>query len=409
MAQIGFDYEVPSHLKGEFTFRIAGVLPPQGLLFGFHTVQKVGERAAQLGARLALIVTDATMVNFGYVDLVKKSLEREGIAAEVFGKVEPEPHLQTAETLVKIIRGAPFDLVIGLGGGSCMDVAKVTSLVAMNDLTPRELVTRKKEPTKAGLKKILIPTTAGTGSEASRAMVLAEGKEKYAYGSPYGFPEVAIVDPGLTLTMPPKLTAISGIDALSHAVDCFMNRVVNPLAESIALGAIELIGKYLRRATFNGSDAEARFHMSMAATMGMLSVGQKGSALYSHAMAYVLAIYQPMPHGVACGLSMPYTMAYNLPMIENKLAMIARALGEKIEGLSSREAGRRAAERVLELMADLKLPLTSKELGISEKDLPKMAEICIRQYRREDNPRPVELEDCLAIFQAMWKGSIEGL
>jgi alcohol dehydrogenase len=284
-----------------------------------------------------------------------------------------------------------------------MDMAKLTSVVATNPQSPLELMTKKvvSNPT---LKKILIPTTSGTGSEVSMFFVASSGKDKYFMGSPYAYPEIAIIDPGLTVSMPPKVTASTGIDALSHAVDSVMNKLANPWYDSLAFGGIELIAKYLRRATFNGQDLEARYYMSMGATTSMISMTGTGG-LYSHSISYVLAMFQPTAHGIGCGVSLPYTMAYNLPVLEDKLALIARAMGERIDSLSSRKAARRAVEMVYELTAEVKMPVSLKEMGFQHEDVYKMAEICISKYPRPNNPRPMSKEDCLALFEAMWEGN----
>ena len=403
MAQAKLDYEVPAHLKREFIFQTAGILPPNAIIFGFNAVKKVGEQAVKLGGKQAILVTDAIMVQLGYADLVKGSLEKEGLKVEVFGKVDPEPHLETADALYEMVRKTKFDIVIGLGGGSSMDMAKLTSIVATNPQPPLELMTKKvvNNPT---LKKILIPTTSGTGSEVSMFFVASSGKDKYFMGSPYAYPVIAIIDPGLTVSMPPKVTASTGIDALSHAVDSVMNKLANPFFDSLALGGIELIAKYLRRATFNGQDLEARYYMSMGATTSMISMTGTGG-LYSHSISYVLAIFQPTAHGIGCGVSLPYTMAYNLPVLEDKLALIARAMGERIDSLSPRQAARRAVEMVYDLTAEVKMPVSLKEMGFQHEDVYKMAEICISKYPRPNNPRPMSKEDCLALFEAMWEGN----
>jgi alcohol dehydrogenase class IV len=162
-----------------------------------------------------------------------------------------------------MVKKAKSDLVIGLGGGSAMDMAKMTSILATNEQTPMELMT-KKVVAKPALKKILIPTTSGTGSEVSMFFVTSKGHDKYFMGSGYAYPEIAIIDPGLTVSMPPRVTASTGIDALSHAVESLMHKFANPWTDSLGFAGAELIGKYLRRATFNGQDLEARYYMSMA-------------------------------------------------------------------------------------------------------------------------------------------------
>ena len=164
-------------------FKPPGILPPNGIFFGFNTIKKVGEQAKKLGGKQALLVTDEIMVQLGYADLVKGLLEKEGIKIDIFGKVDPEPHMETADLLYEMVKKAKSDLVIGLGGGSSMDMAKMTSILATNQQTPMELMTKKVVANPA-LKKILIPTTSGTGSEVSMFFVTSKGHDKYFMGSP---------------------------------------------------------------------------------------------------------------------------------------------------------------------------------------------------------------------------------
>jgi len=266
----------------------------------------------------------------------------------------------------------------------------------------------KKEVANPGLKKILIPTTSGTGSEVSKFFVVKAGHDKYFPGTPYAYAEIAIVDPGLTVSMPPKITAGTGLDALSHAVESIMNKLANPFYDSLALGAIELIAKYLRRATFNGQDLEARYYMAMGSMSAMVSMTGTGG-LYAHSISYVLGAFQPTPHGIGCGIGLPYTMAFNLPVIEDKLAMIARAMGERTDGLSIRGAAERAAEMVYDLTADVKVPVSLKEMGFAHEDVLKMAEMNVTKYPRPNNPRPMSKEESLALFESMWEGKLTRL
>lgn len=404
MVPVNLDFSIPPHLQREFFFQTAGTHPPNGILFGFNTVNKVGELARKLGGKKALLVTDEGIVQMGFSDLVKEAMEKEGIKVQVFDKVEPEPHIETANVLYEAVRKESFDLVVGLGGGSSMDMAKLVSIAATNGQEPFELM-EKKVVTQPPLKKILIPTTAGTGAEVSMFTVVSVGKEKYFMGSPYAYPEVAIIDPGLTISLPPKITASTGIDALSHAIDSLMNKLANPFYDSLALSGIELIGKYLRKAHSDGQDLEARYHMAMGATISMIAMSGTG-ALYSHSITYALAMFRPMAHGIGCGISLAYTMAFNLPVIENRLALIARAMGGRIESLTARESGQNAVDAVYNLARDVEIPVSLKEIGFKHEEVPKMAEVCITRYPRANNPRPMSKEECLNIFESMWEGKI---
>jgi alcohol dehydrogenase class IV len=401
------DFEIPPHLRREFIFQTAGILPPNGIVFGFRTAQKVGEQAARLGGKEIILVTDDVMVQLGYAGMIKKELEKYRFKVDVYGKVEPEPHMETADALWEMVRKKEYDLVVGLGGGSSMDMAKLAAIVATNPQSPKEIMTQQGEK-QAALKKILIPTTAGTGSEVSMAIVVSAGKEKYLMRLPFALPEIAIIDPGLTVSMPPKVTASTGIDALSHAVEGIMNRLANPFYDSFGLLGIELMAKYLRRATDNGRDLEARYYMSMGAMSAMISFAGTGG-LYAHSISYVLARFQPTTHGMGCGVALPYTMAFNLPVIEEKLARVARAMGEKIDRFSPGAAGWRAVEVVFDLTAGVKMPVSLKEMGFRHEDVPQMAEICMSKYPRPNNPRRMSQEECLSLLEAMWEGKIARL
>jgi alcohol dehydrogenase class IV len=404
MAPVNLDFSIPPHLQKEFFFQTAGIHPPNGILFGFNTVKKVGELAGKLGGKRALLVTDEEIVRMGFADLVKEAMEKEGIKVHVFDKVEPEPHIETANVLYETVRKESSDLVVGLGGGSSMDMAKLVSIAATNKQEPFELMD-KKVVAQPPLKKILIPTTAGTGAEVSMFTVVSVGKDKYFMGTPYAYPEVAIIDPGLTVSLPPKITASTGIDALSHAIDSLMNKLANPFYDSLALSGIELIGKYLRKAHSDGQDLEARYHMAMGSTISMMAMSGTG-ALYSHSITYALAMFRPMAHGIGCGISLAYTMAFNLPVIENRLALIARAMGGRIESLTARESGQNAVDAVFNLTRDVEMPVGLMEIGFKHEEVPKMAEVCITRYPRANNPRPMCQEECLNLFESMWEGKI---
>ncbi len=294
--------------------------------------------ARRLGGDKALIVTDKVIVKTGLVERVSKSLEQAGLSVQVFDEVEPEPKLEVAEKAAEFSRKSGCNLVIGVGGGSVLDMAKVASIAPTNpgkmaDYVGVGLIKQ------AGLPKILIPTTAGTGSEVTNIAVVSLAAEEIKSGivGPQLMADVAIVDPEATLTMPPRLTASTGIDALTHAVEALMSVNSNPLTDALAYEAVKLVFRNLRKACYQGENLEARYGMSLAALLAGLAFGSAG-VCGGHALAYAFAVKYNVPHGIACGLALPYIMEYNLPVCEEKLARIAVLAGESVEWVSTREA-----------------------------------------------------------------------
>jgi alcohol dehydrogenase class IV len=205
--------------------------------------------------------------------------------------------------------------------------------------------------------------------------------------------------------MPPRVTASTGIDAMSHAIEGMMHKNANPFSDSLSLTAIEMAGRYLRRAVANGEDLEARYYMSLASTLGMMGMAMAGG-LYAHSACFVLGHYKPTPHGIGVGLGLPYIMAFNLPAVTAKLAKMAAALGMPTWMYSELEAARKAVQAVADLMKDVGLPLTLQDYGIQEGDLEKMAEMMISLYPRPMNARPMGKEDSLQYWRNMWKGNL---
>jgi len=394
---------LPISLERIFEFQTAGMTPPNRLIFGFNASDRLPAEAAKLAKGKLMLVSDQVLNKLGILTKIKKSLEAEGYTVREFTEVEPEPHIETVEALYGMTKLEKFDLVVGLGGGSVMDVTKLTAQVAVSGISPRDYLLRKVSPEQRGLPMILLPTTSGTGSEVSMNIVMALGKDKRFTFSPYFYPDIAIVDPMLTVSMPPRLTASTGIDALSHAIDGMMHRSANPLSDTLCLGGIEMVGRYLRRAVADGQDLEARYHMSLGATLSMMGMIMTG-ALYAHSVANVLPRYKSTAHGVGCGLGLPYSMAYNLPVLEGKLARMAVALGENTCTLSQRDAAERAVYAVLRLIRDVGLPATLKEYGIEESKLEEMADIMIKEYHRPFNVRPMGREESIWFWKNMWAG-----
>jgi alcohol dehydrogenase class IV len=399
-------------MRTTWTFHSAGQL-----LFGRNAARQVSDLARRCGYRRILIVTDPVLVKAGVAERVHIPLTESGVRIEVFSGGEPEPSLRAAAECAAAARAFRPDAVLGLGGGSNMDLAKITATVLAHGGEARDYVGDDKIPGPV-LPLLCLPTTAGTGSEVSAAAVLTDSDNHMKVGilSNYLRPRVAVVDPMLTVSCPPKVTADSGIDALTHAVEAYTavdnesfplpqgERTVyqgrHPFGDMLAEKAIALIGTYLRRAVAHGGDLEAREGMALAATLAGLAFSNVGVALV-HALEYPLGGATHCSHGAGNGLLLPYVMAFNLPARRPEFAAIARLLGEKTDGLREVEAAQRAVRAVEKLRADVGVPQRLSELGVTEAQLRPFAEkaFAVKRILRV-NPRPVTLEDMESILRS---------
>ncbi len=399
-------------MRTTWTFHSAGQL-----LFGRNAARQVSDLALRFGYRRILIVTDPVLVKAGVAERVHIPLSESGVRVAVFSEGEPEPSLRAAGECAAAGRNFRPDAVLGLGGGSNMDLAKITATVLAHGGEARDYVGDDKIPGPV-LPLICLPTTAGTGSEVSAAAVLTDSDNHMKVGVLSNFlrPRLAVVDPLLTVSCPPKVTADSGIDALTHAVEAYTavdnasfplpqgERTVyqgrHPFGDMLAEKAIALIGTYLRRAVAHGGDLEAREGMALASTLAGLAFSNVGVALV-HALEYPLGGATHCSHGAGNGLLLPYVMAFNLPARRPEFAAIARLLGENTDGLREVEAAQRAVRAVEKLRADIGVPQRLGELGVTEAQVRPFAEkaFAVKRILRV-NPRPVTLEDMEGILRS---------
>ena len=373
---------------------------PNKVIFGNGVVSQVGAEVEKKGARKALIVTDAGVVEGGLAAAVEDSLKALKIKYGLFDRVEAEPPAHIVDECAREIKEKGYDIIIGVGGGSSLDVAKGASIVVTNgggvlDYVGREMVPR------AGVPKILIPTTAGTGSEVSWVFVVTDEKDndKKVIFSYYNLADVAIVDPLLTLSMPPKLTADTGVDALTHAVETYVSRTSTPFGDILALEAIRLIGENLPIAYAKAENVEARYNMSLGATVAGLAFGSGGVGAV-HALAYVLDTEWHMSHGRTNAIMLPYVVDYNKTGNPAKYARIAQAMGEKTDGLSDYQAAERLVLRLHQLLADVGIPDKLSAYGISADDLPRLVAGGMKQSRLFTvNPRDLTEKDVEKIYR----------
>jgi alcohol dehydrogenase class IV len=389
------------------------------LIFGRDAALQLGEVAGRLGLKRILLITDSTLIRAGLLERVHPPLSESGVAVDVFAGGEPEPSLHAAAKAIAAGRAFRPDAVLGLGGGSNMDLAKVAALVLAQGGSPSDYFGEDQIPGPV-LPILCLPTTAGTGSEVSAAAVFTDTERhlKVSIVSNRLRPSVALVDPLLTATCPPKVTADSGMDALTHAIEAYtaVDHTHFPLAHGetslfqgrhlygdiLAEKAIALIGTHLRRAVAHGSDLEAREGMAQAATLAGLAFSNVGVAVV-HALEYPVGGAVHCAHGAGNGLLLPHVMRFNLPTRRKEFATIARLLGENVAGLSEDAAAERAIAAVDRLRADVGVPAKLREFGAREDQLAGFAEkaFAIKRLLRV-NPRTATQADLEGILRAAY-------
>lgn len=401
-------------MRTTWTFHSAG-----SIVFGPGAAAHLSEIAARDGLRRVFVATDEPIVRAGLVEQIQRPLQSANVAVEIFAGGEPEPSLKTAEHALAAAKAFRPDAILGLGGGSNIDLAKVVATVLTHGGVPRDYFgdDQLRGPI---MPVICVPTTAGTGSEVSGSAVLTDQENQIKVGLLSNFmrPRWAVVDPCLTLTCPKKVTADSGIDALTHAIEAFtaVDNEVFPLppgektiyqgrhllGDALAEKAIALVGQHLVRAVHEPANLEARSGMSLAALLAGLAFSNVGVAL-THALEYPLGGLVHCSHGEGNGLLLPYVMRYNLPVREARFAEIARLLGRNIDGLSVREAAEQAIIAVEDLRREIGIPLRLRELGVPQDQLPKLAEKAagIKRILRV-NPRYPTVTEMTEIFQSAW-------
>ncbi|ORE95150.1 iron-containing alcohol dehydrogenase [Aurantimonas sp. 22II-16-19i] len=389
---------------------------PRELVFGAGQRHSLGRIAAKLGRR-ALVVSDARLTGDPEFLAMVAQLEEQGIAVAVDGSVLPDVPVELALASADAARDFAPDLVIGIGGGSCLDMAKCVAVLLAHGGRPQDYYGEHKVPGPV-LPLIVIPTTAGTGSEVTPVAVLSDTERSLKVGisSPYLVPTASICDPDLTATCPPGLTAIAGADALTHAIEAFtairrdpvpgiaQERVFvgkNALSDHFALRAIALLWQGLEAACRDGADREARERVMLGATLAGLAFGVAGTAA-AHAIQYPVGALTHTPHGAGVACLMPYVMQWNAPTIAAELGEIAEAMG--VSG------GGAVIPAIAALFERIGIPPTLKDLGLAEDRLDWVAEqSCGIARLIQNNPRPLDRDDMNRLVAAAYAGDRSAL
>lgn len=397
VAQLPLDYSLFKDQKSIFNWSPAGAV-----IFGRGAVKKLASEIKRLGGRKIVISTDKGLVACGVVKVVTDVLDADGgVEYTVFDECELNPSCETVDKLAALAKDA--DMIVGLGGGAAIDPAKAAAILVTNggdirDYEGCDLFENTPLPV------IAIPTASGTGAECTCFAVITDVQKewKMAIGGSQNICSLAICDPDLTASLPPMLTASTGMDALTHAIEGFTSRASEPISDALLGQAIKLIAGSLRRATFNGpNDMDARYDMMMGSTMA--AMGFINTILgISHSMAHPLGAIYHVPHGVGNAICLPVIMQFNMGSNPEKFAEIATLFGEDIRGLSLMDAAQLGVDCVKKLVDDLPIPPLSN-WGVTEESIDHLAEEAMKGGDRSTNPRTTTIEDFKVLYRECLK------
>ena len=339
------------------------------VVFGMDTVLRIGKEAKRLGGHRVLIVTGPRVKAAGVLEKALSGLKAESLEVDVIVEERdtPEPATTVVEEVADFARQGRFDVIVGIGGGSILDVAKMASALQTNPAKTKDYFGKEKVPLR-GKPTIIVPTTSGTGAEVTKHAIFLdrEANVKKAVASTNLLPDVAIVDPLLTLTCPPRVTAAAGIDAFFHAVEPFLSRMANPITDALALKAISLITRWLGPAVADGENLDARYHMALGSVTAGFVLNNSGTSLV-HAMAYPVGGEYHTPHGITLTVLALSCFDALRSAKQERLVQIADAMGEPVDGVPSREAADLALVAMRHLMKSVDLPVCLEEAGITDR------------------------------------------
>lgn len=408
-----------AHAAGIHPTTYGALRLPRNIVVGAQQRFAIADIAAGMGSNI-LVCTDPRLAASEELQALVGTLESRNLTVRVFGDTEAELPTPGIVACVEELKGQDIDVIIGFGGGSCMDMAKVVSVLLTYGGEPSDYYGEFAVP--GPVKPVIaLPTTAGTGSEATAIAVVSDPGlgMKMGISSPHIIPFASVCDPELTYSCPPSLTAATGADTFVHLVESFtaitreptptlaQERVFvgkNVLTDSLALDGIRLVGRSLATAYKNPGNTEARGDMMLAALYGGIVLSNAGTAA-AHAIQYPVGALTHTPHGIGVGLLLPYVIRHNFGAIMPQLAQIAEALGRDTKGMDLRSSAIAGVEAIDEIVAAIELPPTLEELGVKESDLDRIATLSLNSKRLIDNnPVPLDLNAVSSIVQAAFSG-----
>ncbi|WP_026699752.1 iron-containing alcohol dehydrogenase [Salibacterium aidingense] len=380
---------------------------PTSVEAGRGIAKNLGETFRSLGAEKIFLVTDKGIREAGLLNVIEKTLRSSSISYEVFDQVIKNPSSESIMKGAAQLKAYGAKHVLAVGGGSSIDTAKGIALMAENegDILDYEGVNKVGNP---GLDLTVIPTTAGTGSEVTASTIVTNTNTQFkaAVISPYLFPHRALLDPLLTLQLPKEITASTGMDALTHAIESYTSKTSNPVSEALAIRAITIISENIEKSYFVADDMTSRENMLIASMLAGAAFSQSRLGNV-HAISHTFGGVFDIPHGIANAVLLPYVMRFNLPACPQKMAEIAQALGQAPVGASIFNQAESGIEAVIRLNASLNIPGNISELGIDLKLLPKLVEDSMRSGNIHVNPRKTSSEDIETIIKKAYNERLE--
>lgn len=366
---------------------------PTVIEFGNGAVRTLPDHIHRLKGTKVLLVSDPGVQKAGMTDKLASVLDNSGIPYYIYNDIEPDPDIEGVMKGRDAAKAAGCDCVVGLGGGSALDTAKAIGLMLGNEGHIRDYVGINIVP-KKGAPVIAIPTTAGTGSEITIWSVLSDkqAEVKLSVGSPFNCPDVAIGDPELTTSLPAHITAATGMDALTHALESFVNKATQPISEALSIQSMKMIARSLRTAVAQGDNLEARYDMLLASLIAAMAFNPTRLGL-SHALAIPLGAHFHIPHGTVNAILLPEVMQFNLIGNLGKFKEIAQIFDMPIDGLSTREAAEKSVIAIRQLKQDVGINQTLSDYGVTEGDLDIIAKEAMTSGNVPVNPRMPTLEN----------------
>lgn len=369
--------------------------------FGVGASDTASDLCKEFGGTKVFLMADKTLMQFGGAVRIIHSLESAGIEYVLYTDIEVDPTIEAVDKIAKVLKESGCDLCISVGGGSTIDTAKAVCILHANEGTVKDyLYGGSKTVSVRGLPLICVPTTAGTGAEVTAASVITypEKNIKLSVTHEYLIPKGVILDPLIQASLPSAVTAYTGVDALTHAIESYVSLNANPMGDAFCIQTIRMIGENLRNVVADGSNIEARGNMAMASLMGGVSILNCGLGVV-HGIAQSMGGIAGVPHGLANALILPYAMRINFVGNLEKFKNIAVLLGENVTGMSLRDAAAQAAEAVGKLEDDIGLPRNLSQVGITREMFPQIVKDTMAYRLLAINPVKIKEKDVLNILE----------